>query len=449
MSEAQNLLHHVEALFIEGGPFSRSLPHYAFRQEQMEMLRQVLHAYEEKAVALVEAGTGTGKSLAYLVPAILWAHFRKEKTVIATHTIHLQEQLLHKDIPLVAKALNISCSALVVKGMQNYLCLRKLDEAQIERLFLNESEQKEFDQIISWAAQTTEGTRSSLPIVPSPPIWEKVSAEHDTCTYQRCPHYKACHFFRAREKAKEANLLVVNHHLLFSDLSLRKDKGDFTSDALLPSYQRLVLDEAHHIEDVATLFLGQKLSRLDLFRTIGRIAAEKGKGSQGKLIQLRERLSKIPIASSPSLPPILKKMALEFPAQRQELLQALVDAFTHLSEYFTLLRRSDRNPTLQEEKIRMRKEYLSDTKWKNIVEPPVKHLITLLKNYARLLRHLDQDLRSALHQEVFEQTEGIRLELMALGKRLEAASDLLDHFLFNEPEPQVVRWIEKKNGQAI
>ena len=149
------------------GPFASFLKGFESRNEQKEMMRNVLEAYNNSQISLIEAGTGTGKSLAYLIPAMLWAVQMKEATVISTNTIPLQEQLLNKDIPLISKALNLSIKAVIVKGMQNYLCLRKFYDAQHELLLIPPQEAEEMQKIEAWKETTTDGSRSSLPFAPS------------------------------------------------------------------------------------------------------------------------------------------------------------------------------------------------------------------------------------------------------------------------------------------
>ena len=150
------------------------------------MLQTVVEAFNQDRIALIEAGTGTGKSLAYLIPAVLWAVKQKQRTIIATHTITLQEQLLFKDIPIVTKALNVDIKAVLAKGMNNYLCLRKLEEASLEKKLFPSEERDEIERIEEWADSTLDGSKSSLNFLPSAGTWEKVSAESDTCTNRRC-----------------------------------------------------------------------------------------------------------------------------------------------------------------------------------------------------------------------------------------------------------------------
>ena len=272
------------------GNLSKIIKGFEPREQQQKMMQNIIEAYNENQIALIEAGTGTGKSIAYLIPAILWAVQKKERSVISTHTITLQEQLLLKDIPLVAKALNVTVKAVLVKGMRNYVCLRKVEETRMEQLFLAPHEAEEFSKIDAWSHSTNDGSRSALSFEPSGPIWDKVCAENDTCNKNQCPHYQDCHFFKARREASEAQILIVNHHLLFADLSTRAESENYIDPSILPIYTKVVLDEAHHIEDIATEYFAQKVTLLDLLRIVGRLAAEKGGKALGKLTQLKEKI---------------------------------------------------------------------------------------------------------------------------------------------------------------
>ncbi|HEY5259020.1 MAG TPA: DEAD/DEAH box helicase, partial [Rhabdochlamydiaceae bacterium] len=179
------------------------------RTEQKQMAQRIYEAYENNEIALIEAGTGIGKSLAYLVPAVLWALKHQEKTIISTHTISLQEQLIHKDLPFLIKALGLDIQVMLVKGMNNYLCLRRLDDVE---------DSKEIDKLKIWGEKTKDGSRSSVPFPITSSTWDQVKAESDFCTHVHCPHYKQCFFFKARRKVEEAQILIVNHSLLLTQM---------------------------------------------------------------------------------------------------------------------------------------------------------------------------------------------------------------------------------------
>ncbi len=278
------------AILKDNGALSLNLKGFEPREQQQKMMHNILSAYNENKISLIEAGTGTGKSFAYLIPAILWAVQNKERTVISTHTIALQEQLLLKDIPIISKALNLDLKAVLIKGMGNYLCMRKLHEANEEHLLLPENEAKELQKIDGWNQATKDGSRSSLPFAPSPEIWERVSAESDSCTNSKCSFFQECHFFKARRKAADAQILIVNHHLLFADLNRRAESENYEDPAILPAYTRVIIDEAHHIEDIATEYFASNVNRINLLRLMGKLTAEKQILNPGKLSILKKKI---------------------------------------------------------------------------------------------------------------------------------------------------------------
>ena len=241
-------------IFKPGGRLSFILKDYEARPQQERMLSKVVQAYNEEKIAIIEAATGTGKSLSYLLPAVLWALATNQKTLISTNTINLQEQLLSKDIPLISQIIGKDFKAVLVKGISNYLCLKKLDEVHDTPSLFDENPQ-EIAQIKKWSQTTPLGTRADLPFPVLSSSWERVMAEKDLCTGLKCPHYKECFFFKARNTAKDAHLLIANHHLLFADLANRQENNNWSSPQVLPLYQKVIIDEAHHIEDVALDFL--------------------------------------------------------------------------------------------------------------------------------------------------------------------------------------------------
>ena len=246
----------VQVLLPEG-LIARRLESYELRPQQLEMARAVSAAFERGEHLLVEAGTGVGKSFAYLIPAIERATQHQQRVLISTHTIALQEQLVNKDIPFLASVLPDEFTAVLVKGRSNYLGLRRMKRA-LERqqvLFGAQVQLVELQRIAEWSRHTEDGSLADLPRSPRREVWDLVCSEHGNCMGRRCPEYKRCFYQRARRQAREAQLLIVNHALLFADLAVRR-----AGAAILPDYDLVVLDEAHRIEDVASEHLGSSLS---------------------------------------------------------------------------------------------------------------------------------------------------------------------------------------------
>jgi Rad3-related DNA helicase/REP element-mobilizing transposase RayT len=230
---------------------------YEHRPQQLEMAAAVERAFVEGHHLLVEAGTGVGKSFAYLLPAIEFAVKRKKRVVISTHTISLQEQLIDKDIPLLRSVYPDEFTAVLVKGRSNYLCQRRLEQTRARQNYLFD-QQRQLDSlwaIEDWAAHTTDGSLADLPAVPDREVWDKVAAEHGNCLGKKCNFYDKCFWQAAKRRMQSGNILVVNHALFFSDLALRMAGVNY-----LPKYDLLILDEAHTIEDVAGDHFGIKVT---------------------------------------------------------------------------------------------------------------------------------------------------------------------------------------------
>ena len=262
----------LDALLAPGGPLSRVHRGYEDREGQRRMLRSVSERYNEGGVVVVEAGTGTGKSLAYIVPAAVWATENGERTVVSTNTINLQEQLAGKDLPLVRSLLGERVRWALVKGRGNYVSIRRARLALESAPSLFEEDRgKELAALLEWIESTEDGSLSDLPFGPAPELWDEVRSDSDICMRARCPHFQACFFQQARRRAAAADLLVVNHHLLFTDLSVRRATRNYTQAAVLPPYRHVILDEAHNVEDAATQHLGVEVTRQGLFRMLARL----------------------------------------------------------------------------------------------------------------------------------------------------------------------------------
>jgi len=244
---------------------------YEDRPGQREMLAAVSRRFNEGGIALVEAGTGTGKSLAYLLPAARWARENGERTVVSTNTINLQEQLSGKDLPLVQRLVGDVDWALV-KGRGNYISIRRALLAQESQASLFEEDRSaELRELREWMGTTEDGSLSDLAFAPSSDTWEEVRSDPDICLRARCPHFQDCFYQKARRRAASANLLVVNHHLLFTDLAVRRATNNYTQSAVLPAYRKVILDEAHNVEDAATSHLGVEITRRGLYRAMSRL----------------------------------------------------------------------------------------------------------------------------------------------------------------------------------
>ncbi|MBQ0051078.1 MAG: DEAD/DEAH box helicase family protein [Treponema sp.] len=268
-----------------GGTLSKISDSFEERPSQIELVRQITETFNSDSIGVFEAGTGVGKSFAYLVPSILWALTNKERVVISTGTINLQQQLSEKDIPLAKKILGKDFKSILVKGRQNYVCLRRLSEVAKDRDLFNEDTET-FDKILSWSKETQNGSRSDLSFMPSESVWQRVNSEADACMGMRCPHRENCFVMKVRKEASDANILIVNHHMLFADIESRMEGAGYEDTAVLPPYKRVVFDEAHGIEDAATSFFSNALNRFRITKQLNLLYRQRKGSSTGFLYTL-------------------------------------------------------------------------------------------------------------------------------------------------------------------
>ncbi len=242
----------VDGILGPGGALEGALEGYEHRKEQLAVARAVERAFAERRYLLAEAGTGTGKTLAYLVPAVLSGR----KVVVSTATKTLQEQIFFKDIPLLRDRIGLSFSAAYLKGRSNYLCGHRFEVFDQNPTFASRDEARQWPAVRDWAMRTQTGDRAELDLPESFHTWNLLTSTADNCLGTRCPVYDGCFVVRARREAEVADVVVVNHHLFFADLSLRS-----ASDvSILPRYDAVVFDEAHALEAVATDYFGLQVS---------------------------------------------------------------------------------------------------------------------------------------------------------------------------------------------
>ncbi|MDR3160175.1 MAG: ATP-dependent DNA helicase DinG [Spirochaetaceae bacterium] len=275
------------AALEEGGAVSRRLPSYEIRPSQLDLMRLIIRGFNEDVLVAAEAGTGVGKSFAYLLPALSYALANQERILISTATITLQQQLFDKDIPLVIAALNKKLKVVLIKGRGNFLCRRRLADAlRDQRQDLFDEDEETFRAIEAWADTTTTGSRSDLSFVPRDRVWSRICSEADLCMGMRCPERERCFVLALKKEAADAKILVVNHHLLFADLAARQQGAGYEITVVLPPYRRVIIDEAHTIEDAATSFFSKEFSRLGIYRQTGRLYRQRRGRQQGLLIRI-------------------------------------------------------------------------------------------------------------------------------------------------------------------
>lgn len=409
------------------GEIARSLSRYEDRPAQREMAAAIANLYNEGGVGLIEAGTGVGKSLGYLLPALRWAALNKERTVVSTNTINLQEQLVGKDLPFLARALtDQKVRFALLKGWRNYLCLQRLEQARSGgQSLLEPGLVDEIAGLASWAEGTRDGSLADLPVPPRPEVWDEVSAEPDLCPRLKCPHYDKCFLFRSRREAAQADVIVVNHHLLMSDVAVRRSAQNWTDAAVLPAYKHLVVDEGHHLEDAAGAHLGVSVTRRALQRMFARLE-RRGKGILPALVERLERYDDLLSVASLDMVQARLAPAVQAGRQQAEHLFDLLDAFMQ-----------ERGQQV----VRLNTDFVRERVWTGGLEEALGDLlreIVLLQDGLRMVRErMESDTRRS------EELAPVLNELRAVARRLESAGDGL-RLALNPPEdaPESVRWVE-------
>ncbi|MFL5581197.1 MAG: helicase C-terminal domain-containing protein [Gemmatimonadaceae bacterium] len=417
------------------GAIARTLGRYEDRPSQQAMAATIARLYNDGGVGLLEAGTGVGKSLAYLLPALRWAAKNGERTIVSTNTINLQEQLVGKDLPFLAGALDDQkVRFALLKGWRNYLCLVRLEQAtQSGGALFEDAVQHELASIAAWAERTGDGSLADLPTPPRPEVWDEVAAEPDLCTRVKCPRYADCFLYKARQRAAQADVIVVNHHLLLSDVAVRRTQQNWDDAAVLPAYDRLVVDEGHHLEDAAASHLGSTVTR----RMLQRLFARLDRKGKGLLNALAERLAaRTDLLSVASLDLVHARLAPAVHAARDraslvfdlldELLVQTGDPVVRLTERF------DEHPI-----------------WKAGLTTALDDLLAEIELLGDGLRLVRERLESeGGGSAAAEAVAPLMNEMRAVARRLQAAGDALRKALKPpaDAEPSV-RWVEVRGKE--
>ena len=431
----------IANLLTESGPVARVLGTAAFedRPGQRDMAAYIADVYNDGGIALLEAGTGVGKSFAYLVPAIEWARLNGERTVVSTNTINLQEQLVGKDLPILSRAFSTgdrTVTFALLKGWRNYLCLSRLEQARAgqESLF-DDGRGAELEAIAGWASRTADGSLSDLVEEPSNDVWDAVAAESDLCTRLKCPHFDRCFVFAARRRAAEADVVVVNHHLLASDLAVRIASDNWQEAAVLPPYRRLVLDEAHHLEDVAAQHLGMQVSMLGVQRLLGRLE----RNGRGLLPTLAAELSSHDDLLGAASRDLLGRTVLD----------ALSAARRWADELFgRLARRLDTEPAAAPV-LRLTDAFAGDTVWREGLDVALDNLLIAFSKLREGVETITDRLSIDDPAEMRTRLIG---ELRGVVRRLDSAAEGLKATLqpvgYRPPAGAAVRWMERRGRRT-
>lgn len=402
-----------------GGRLASRLPGYEARQSQLDLVRAIAEALNGGYVLAAEAGTGVGKSFAYLVPAFAWAARNKERVVVSTATINLQRQLMDKDIPLVSSIFRKNLKAVLVKGRGNYLCqTRLMDALDEEGLFLQEDDP--LKRIAAWSETSPTGDRSDLSFWPEDAVWNRVRSEADDCLNLRCPHREACFVLKVKRDSADADLIVANHHILFSDIAARAAGSGYESTAVLPPYGTIIFDEAHAIESSATSFFSEELNKFAVLRQSNKLYREKRSRKFGVIIKLQ---------NIQGLPPGILK---SFP----DAMEALLAAMEQADQAALLLLGQEPNCRLVEKKA-------------EVDATIIKPLVAL----ERALLAIAELLKDALDgiPEDTDDEQAVREAQLALLRLTEAAS-VCARFRGYDEDPDRVFWLERRKtsqGEAF
>lgn len=402
---------------------------YEDRPSQRAMSAAIARLYNEGGVGLLEAGTGVGKSLGYLVPALRWAAANNERTVVSTNTINLQEQLVGHDLPFLRTALDDQkVRFALLKGWRNYLCHIRLDQARAGGATLfDDGGGNELGAIAAWAEKTSDGSLADLPVPPRPEVWDEVAAEPDLCLRMKCPVFDKCFLFKARREAAQADVIVVNHHLLMADVAVRRVQQNWDDAAVLPAYDRLIIDEGHHLEDAAAAHLGINVTHRALQRLFNRIE-RRGKGLLPTLAQRLGSAQDLLSVASLDLVQARLAPAVRDARERTSTLFGMLDAFLEQS-----------NAPV----VRITERFATNPIWRAGLTSALDDLlgeVELLRNGLRLVRErLETDAKRA------EPYAPLLNEIRAVARRLQNSADGLRHALRPLPDAAPsVRWIEAR-----
>ncbi len=428
--------------FQPDGPLARALPDYEVRPQQSAMMRSVSGALNEDSFAVSEAPSGVGTTRAYLLPAALWAIRNRERVVISTRTINLQEQIVLKDIPLLQRCLDEKFSAVLVKGRQNYVCPRRLNRALSEASLFDDAETTEILKSLGeWVKTTEDGSHSDLSFVPPRDIWEQVCSEADTCTAAQCQSSGNCFVPKARREIAKADLVVVNHHMLFSDLAIKKEVGNFSTLAVLPAYHRLILDEAHHVEDSATEYFGQEATRNGAVALLGRFIRRERGQERGLIPYVRVKLAQeaqsLSLSEHDALIDLIENSLLPAIASSREAFEVAFKALRDLTS-------AKSGQVGRDVKWRLTEKVLADDELRQLhtvyVLPAVEELTQLVKHCSLLLTKL-QDIDPTAEQT--EKPLGVEAaQLQGYRDRLVRLANVLAEGTSPDLEENTVRWVE-------
>jgi len=429
----------VASILEYGGAFARYFEHFEHRPEQVEMLRAVTRALSEGRHLMVEAGTGVGKSFAYLIPAALWALQNGERVVISTNTINLQDQLINKDIPDLQAALEIDLYATVLKGRNNYLCPRRLESLR-RRMPETAEEMRMLAKALVWLAQGGSGDRAELNIngPAEREVWSRLSAADDGCTAENCIKYTggACPFYRARQAAQNAHLIIVNHALLLADVA--------TGSRVLPDYKYVIIDEGHHLESATTNALSFRATQMDFIRLAREIGSHRASSSMpgGVLGRLLDQLHD---SVSPSEYAAFNQLA-ERATDHAFQMESLARQFFETIANFLFEQRDGQEIGPYTQQVRILPATRTQPAWLDveIAWEETNKLIRILLDELEQIAQAMADLAQSGYGDI-EALESLYYEVTNLYKRQRELLENIEALIF-EPQADRIYWAEVRPG---
>lgn len=431
----------VAALLHRFGPdgdLAHRMSGYEHRPQQLQMMEMVAQAFNRDRIAVAEAGTGTGKSFAYLAPSIAWALANKKRVVVSTNTINLQEQLMAKDIPELRKLLDWDFRAALVKGRNNFVSLRRLRFAARESELFLDDRTRELKQLLEWVGKTSDGSRSDLPFDVHEETWDAVVSDKDDCLRARCPNFNDCFFYKSRREAASADLVVANHHLVMADIALKKDNTGNDYTAILPPFERLIFDEAHNLEVVATSYFSCDTSLSAMRRQLNRLVAlRENKGAIPRL--QRAVFEQDSRGLHTATGQILSLLEGDVIPRRRELEHVLDNHFSELFhrtvQYFNLgdMARTDRR------ELRITRNVLESPYWREAtalleeMQAELSRFMAPLDKALNLMRHLPE--------EILTELADYRVAVTGAVTKLAEHSNSLKFFL-KAGDEDFCRWLE-------
>lgn len=430
----KNIPIEITPYFEKQGAIAQHFKEFEYREEQLHMAQAIEEGFNNEKKVIVEAGTGTGKTLAYLIPGIEWAVKNKKRIIFSTNTINLQEQLLNKDIPLAKEVLGYDFKYMLVKGRGNYMCNRKYyHQLMGEKPDMSEfsvSQKNQYSGIIKWGSKTESGDKAELLFEVDTNIWENFQSETDTCIGNRCQYRGECFFFKSRDEKKKADVLITNHHLYFTDLAIRKEIGFSTDYAILPEYGAIVFDEAHNVEKVARDYFSMEISKLSFIKLLNKIEhVDSKKRGRGVLSivekECREKKSKDAVT-------LISQLKLK----HSDLNVAMRKYFNELIEMFT----DDKHPT---NSIRLKKNDSNQINYLDKIKFLTQDFTVEYSYYGKISRQLIKILRE------LEDEDGYINELI---KYLERVEDMISSLksVDSMEDEDYIYWIDvnRKKGYA-